>query len=72
MLIGRIVLSLWIFLGIVVFYLILMVMRVHASSSGTEMLWSSCGESDGMWWGLSGVLDMDKGCGSSAQRSQGP
>ena len=69
---GRIVLSLWIFLDIVVFYLILMVIRVHVSRSGTEILWSFCGESDGMWWGLSGTLDMDIGCGSSAQRSQGP
>ena len=57
-------LSLWIFLDIVMFYLILMVMLVHTSRSGTEMLWSCCGESDGMWWGLSGTLDMDIGCGS--------
>jgi len=46
-----------------VFYLILMVIRVHVSRSGTEMLWSCCEESDGMWWGLSGALDMDIGCG---------
>ena len=46
---GRIVLSLWIFLDIVVFYLILMVILVHAYRSGTEMLWSCCGESDGLW-----------------------
>ena len=69
---GRTMLSLWIFLDIVVSYLILMVIRVHVLRSGTEMFWSFCGESDGMWWGLSGALDMDIGCGSSAQQSQGP
>ena len=49
-----------------------MVIRVHVFRSGTEILRSFCGESDGMWWGLSGALVMDIGCGSSAQRSQGP
>ncbi len=69
---GRIVLSLWIFLDIVVFTLILKVIQVHVSRSGTEILESFCGESDGMCGGLSGTLDMDVGCGSSAQQSQGP
>ena len=51
-------LGLWMFMDVVVFYLILMVIRVHASRSGTEMLWSCCGQSDGMWWGLSAALEM--------------
>ena len=46
---------------------IVMVIRVHVLRCVTKILWTFFGESDGMWWGLSGTLDMDIGCGSSAQ-----